>query len=121
MRKALAANPGLASTIAFETAGQQDPATQAIAAAQYMKDEALTLQAQGIKSPTALDTRAMYNFGGHAGAQIARASDTALISDYVSSTAMSNNNIASGTTVGQWRQSTANKMGTGANAPVLQR
>ena len=120
MSKALASNPGLASTITSGTAGQQDPATQAVAAAQYMKEEAMTLQAQGISNPTALDTRAMYNFGSHAGAQVAQADDSAMMSDFISSTAMSNNNISSGTTVGEWRQSTANKMGTGASAPVLQ-
>ena len=122
MSKALADNPGLATSITSGTAGQQDPATQAVAAAQYLKDAALSLQAAGVTNPTALDTRGYYNFGPSAGKQIATASDDMPMSDILtsfSSDKLAQNGISAGETVGQWKQATANKMGTGANASVL--
>lgn len=54
LEEALAAAPSLASSITSGTAGQQDPATQAVAAAQYLKDAATRLQHSGISNPTAL-------------------------------------------------------------------
>lgn len=122
MSKALAANPGLASTITSGTAGQQDPATQAVAAAQYLKDAATSLQSAGVSNPTALDTRGYYNFGPASGKAIATASDDtpmASVLNSYSSTQLQQNGISAGETVGQWRQETADKMGTGANQPVL--
>lgn len=119
MNKALASDPGLASSITSGTAGQQDPATQAVAAAQYLKDAALSLQKAGISNPTAVDTRGYYNFGPTTGNALAQASSDSLMSDYISSDKMSKNGVSSGMTVGQWRQSVANKMGTGATSPVL--
>lgn len=119
MSKALAANPGLASTITSGTAGQQDPATQAVAAAQYLKDAALSLQKAGVSNPTAVDTRGYYNFGPTTGNALAQAGSSDLMSDYISSSKMSSNGVTSGMTVGQWRQSVADKMGTGATSPVL--
>ena len=122
MSKALAANPGLASSITSGTAGQQDPATQAVAAAQYLKDAATSLQNAGVSNPTALDTRGYYNFGPASGKAIATASDDtpmASVLNSYSSTQLQQNGISAGETVGQWRQATADKMGTGANQPVL--
>lgn len=117
--EALAADPSLASSITSGTAGQQDPATQAVAAAQYLKDAATSLQHSGISNPTALDARAYYNFGPSAGAEIATADDSNLMSSYISSTAMSGNNISATTTVGQWRAAVAAKMGSAASSSIL--
>mgnify|MGYP001185886890 FL=1 len=117
--KALAAHPELASTITSGIAGQQDPATQAVAAAQYLKDAATYLQKQGISSPTSVDTRAYYNFGPSTGSNIARSSDDTLMSTYLSSKTMTGNGITAGETVGQWKAAVAAKMGSAANQAVL--
>lgn len=120
LQKALASNPILASSITNTgVSGQQDPATQAVAAAQYLKDAATSLQNAGISNPTALDTRAYYNFGPQRGAQIATANDSALMSSYVPSNQLASNGISSGETVGQWKSSIAAKMGSAASSPIL--
>lgn len=120
LQKALASNPSLASSITNTgISGQQDPATQAVAAAQYLKDAATSLQNAGISNPTALDTRAYYNFGPQRGAQIATANDSALMSSYVPSNQLASNGISSGETVGQWKSSIAAKMGSAASSPIL--
>ena len=119
---ALAQDPSLASNIVPGLAGQNDPATQSIAAAEYLKQGAQYLQNQGDANPTVLDVRGYYNFGPQGGAQIAQADSSALISDTllgVSSTTLSKNGITPGETVGQWRSSVASKIGNAANAPVL--
>jgi len=119
MQQALAADPGLASTITEGTAGQQDPATQAVAAAQYLKDAATTLEDYGVSNPTAVDTRAYYNFGPSVAEQMAQATDDSQMSSYISSSTMANNGITPGETVGQWKSAVAAKMGSGAYASVL--
>lgn len=119
LQEALASDPSLASSITTGIAGQQDPATQAVAAAQYLKDAASTLQSAGITTPTALDARAYYNFGPNAGTQIATADDSSLMSSYISSSAMSGNNISSTTTVGEWKAAVAAKMGSAASSSIL--
>ncbi|ARW49110.1 hypothetical protein S1001342_02820 (plasmid) [Acetobacter pasteurianus subsp. pasteurianus] len=120
LQKALASNPSLASTITNTgISGQQDPATQAVAAAQYLKDAATTLQNAGISNPTALDARAYYNFGPTAGQAIARATDDTPMSEFVSASHMASNGISSNETVGQWRANVASKMGSAASSPIL--
>ncbi|GBQ96703.1 hypothetical protein AA23498_2709 [Acetobacter nitrogenifigens DSM 23921 = NBRC 105050] len=120
LQKALASDPSLAASITDTgISGQQDPATQAVAAAQYLKDAATSLQKAGISDPTALDTRAYYNFGPQRGAQIATANDSALMSSYVPSNQLASNGISSGETVGQWKSSVAAKMGSAASSPIL--
>lgn len=123
MGKALQSNPGLAASIGDSgLSGQTDPATQAVAAAQYLKDAALKLQSSGISNPTALDTRAFYNFGGTNGAAVAQADadmTMAAAMPDVSQDTLTQNGIAPGETVGQWRSAVAAQMGTSANAPVL--
>ncbi|GBR27058.1 hypothetical protein AA0488_1034 [Kozakia baliensis NRIC 0488] len=123
MAKALQSNPGLAASIGDSgLSGQTDPATQAIAAAQYLKDAAVQLQSSGVDNPTALDTRAFYNFGGTNGAAVAQAdSDMTMAAAMpdVSQDTLTKNGIVPGETVGQWRAAVAAQMGTSANAPVL--
>jgi len=120
LQKALAADPGLAADVTdTSTAGQSDPATQAIAAAQYLKDAATSLEANGVTDPTAVDVRGYYNFGPTTGQDIAEANASTPMSTFLSSNVMSGNGISANETVGQWKSAVAAKMGTGASAPVL--
>ncbi|MGD7070800.1 hypothetical protein [Acetobacter sp. AAB5] len=123
LQKALASNPSLASSITNTgVSGQQDPATQAVAAAQYLKDAATTLQNSGVSNPTALDARGYYNFGPHAGVQLAQADENASMASVLSNMSpdqLSKNGISPGETVGQWKSNVASKMGTAAHSPIL--
>jgi hypothetical protein len=119
---ALAEDPSLAANIVPGLAGQSDPATQAIAAAEYLKQGAQYLESQGDANPTVLDVRGYYNFGPQGGAQIAQAQSSALMSDTltgVSAQTLAVNGITPGETVGQWRSGAAAKIGGAANASVL--
>jgi hypothetical protein len=122
LNAALAQDPSLASNIVPGLAGQSDPATQAIAAAEYLKQAAQYLQSNGISDPTALQVRGYYNFGPQNGANLAQADDSQLMSTVmpsVSATTLANNGIGPTETVGQWRASVAAKMGNAANQSVL--
>jgi hypothetical protein len=122
MAAALQDDPSLASNIVPGLAGQNDPATQAIAAAEYLKQGAQYLQANGISNPTALDVRGYYNFGPAGGAEIANATDDQPMSQVltgVSETTLASNGISPTETVGQWRAGVTGKMGSAANAAVL--
>lgn len=101
-----------------------DPATQSIAAAEYLRQGAEYLQAHQVANPTVLDVRGYYNFGPSNAAAIALADDNALMSSQIAgltSAQLSANGIAAGTTtVGQWRANVTSKIGqTAAQAPVL--
>ena len=122
MAAALAEHPELASSTTSGLAGQNDPATQAIAAAEYLKQAAQQLQSAGVSNPTVLDVRGSYNFGPGNGALIAQATDDQLMSSVLSKTSASTltaNGISSTTTVGQWRSSVSTKMGSAATQSVL--
>ena len=122
LAEALAADPSLADNIVSGSAGQMDPATESIAAAQYLKDVAASLQAAGVSEPTVLDVRGGYNFGTGYAAPLAEADSSQLMStvlDGVSATTLANNGITATTTVGQWRQAVSTKIGSAANENVL--
>ena len=122
MAAATADHPELASATTSGLAGQNDPATQSIAAAEYLKQAAQNLQAAGISNPTVLDVRGSYNFGPGNGALIAQATDDQLMSSVLSSMSASTltaNGISSTTTVGQWRSNVSSKIGTAATQSVL--
>ena len=124
INSALARNPNLAANIVPGLAGKLDPATQSIAAAEYLRQGAVALQSSGgISNPSVLDVRGYYNFGPGNAAAIARAPDSAVMSDLVPLTATQyrSNGITPGnTTVGQWRSIIANKIGSSAaQASVL--
>jgi hypothetical protein len=122
MAAALQQDPSLASNIVPGLAGQNDPATQAIAAAEYLKQGAQYLQANGVTNPSALDVRGYYNFGPAGGAEIANATDDQPMSQVltgVSSTTLAKNGISPTETVGEWRAGVTAKMGGAANAAVL--
>jgi hypothetical protein len=123
MKSALARNPSLAANIVPGLAGKLDPATESIAAAEYLRQGAVSLQSNGVSSPSVLDVRGYYNFGPGAGAAIAQASPTAYMSDLVSLSASGykGNGISPGvTTVSDWRAKVTGVIGaSAASAPVL--
>jgi hypothetical protein len=119
LQTALAADPSLASGIVQGSAGMNDPTTEAIAAAGYLMQANQALQNAQISNPTVIDTRGYYNFGPSAGIQIAQASDSDLMSNYVSSANLQANNIPANETVGQWKASVSSIIGNAANQSVL--
>ena len=124
MNAALARNPSLAANIVPGLAGKLDPATESIAAAEYLRQGAVALQSNQVTNPTVLDVRGYYNFGPGNAASIAQADDSALMSSQIKGLTdkqLLANGITSGvTTVGQWRASVTSKIGaSAASAPVL--
>ena len=121
LNAAIQQDPNLAQNIVPGFAGQMDPATESIAASEYMLQGAQTLQNDGVVNPTALDVRGYYNFGPAAGAAIAQADPGIPIADLVNLTPaqLQANGITSGETVGQWRAGVTAKLGTAASVPVL--
>lgn len=113
-----ASNPALAATMT----GQGDPTSQAIAAAQYLRQGATTLEGAGIANPTVLDVRSYYQFGPANAASVANAPDNQLMTTVLSGlspSALAANNITDATTVGQWRQTVTTTLGSAASQPVL--
>jgi len=119
---AVAANPSLAANIVPGLAGKLDPATESIAAAEYLKQGAVSLQNNGIPNPSVLDVRGYYNFGPTAGAAVASAPPDTLMSAVVplSAAGYKNNGIVPGvTTVGAWQQSVTSKIGASAASSAV--
>ncbi len=115
-------DPNVTSQIMPGLAGQNDPATQAIAAAEYLKQGAQYLQNNGISNPTVTDVRGYYNFGPQGGYQLATAQPDALVSDTLtgfSAATLAKNGITAGETVAQWQANVASKVGNAATASVL--
>lgn len=108
-------HPDLASQLG---GGRADPIAQSLAASQELANNARQLQQAGVDTPTVLDARGAYQFGAGYGVQLARADPSTPMSSIVPSSALGPNG-ASGLTVGQWRQTVANKLGESANAPIL--
>ena len=122
IRQALAQNPSLAGSIDTSLGGKMNPANQAIAAAQELKNSALALQQAGISDPTFLDTRGAYNFGASYGVKLAQADGSytmaSVLSSYSQAT-LSANGIPPTMTVGQWRETMISRVGSAAYQPVL--
>lgn len=113
-----ASDPALAAQIT----AKNDPASQSIAAAQYLLDGAHSLINAGITQPTALDVRGFYQFGPANGPYLAGAPDNQLMVATLtglSPATLAANNITSNTTVGQWRATVTSKIGSAASQPVL--
>jgi hypothetical protein len=121
---AVAYDPSIAGTIVSGSAGQMDPATEAYAAAYELRQDAINLQNNtDISNPTVLDVRAVYQFGSGAGPGVAEAPDSANIAQLtgLSAASLAGNGLNSSSTVGQWRQTIINKLGSAtANQSVLQ-
>lgn len=124
MKSALARNQTLAANAVPGLAGKLDPATESIAAAEYLRQGAVSLQGNGLSNPSVLDVRGFYNFGPGNAVAIARANDGDLMSSQISGLTVaqlkSNGIDATTTTVGQWRAGVTAKIGVlAASAPVL--
>ena len=123
MNSALARNPSLAMNVTPGLAGKLDPATQSVAAAEYLRQGAEFLRSNNVLNPSVLDVRGYYNFGPGPAAAVTRAPDSALMSDTVSLTPTqyrSNGIDPATTTVGQWRTSVVQKIGfSAAQSQVL--
>jgi hypothetical protein len=122
MSAALAQNPSLASSIVPGTAGMTDPATESVAASEYLLQGAQALQNANVANPTVLDVRGYYNFGPVAGVALAQATDDEPMSQMLSmytSAQLAQNGINSEETVGQWRASVTAKIGNAAGQSVL--
>ena len=122
---AVAYDRSLAGTIVSGSAGEMDPATEAYAASYELRQDALNLQngQYAISNPTVLDVRAVYQFGAGAGPGVAAAPDDANIAQLtgLSAASLAANGLNSSSTVGQWRQTIINKLGSAtADAGVLQ-
>jgi hypothetical protein len=119
---AVAQNPALASQIVPGSAGLMDPATESIAASEYLLQGARYLQNDGVWNPTVLDVRGYYNFGPQGGANIATAPSSEPMSEVLSMYSPSQlaaNGITPGMTVGQWQASVAAKIGNAAGQSVM--
>jgi hypothetical protein len=117
--EALRDDPSLAATT---TGSINDPASEAAASAEYLKQGAIALQSAGISDPTVLQTRGYYNFGSAYGVQLASAPDDepmANVLSGMSQSALATNGITAGETVGQWRSTVSAKLGNAANQSVL--
>ena len=124
MNSALARKPNLVMNTVSGLAGKLDPATQSVAAAEYLRQGAMSLQSNQISNPTVLDVRSYYNFGPGNAANIARAESMDLMSAHVTGLTVAqfraNGIDPATTTVGQWRANVTNKIGpSAASAPVL--
>jgi hypothetical protein len=121
---AVAYDPAIAGTIVSGLAGQMDPTTEAYAASYELRADALSLQQNdGISDPTVLQTRAVYQFGGNVGLDVAAANDSDNIAQItgLSAASLAANGLTTSSTVGQWRQTIINKLGSAtANQSVLQ-
>ena len=95
-----------------------NPADEAVVGAYTMKDYASEVGGITGTSPTIVQTYGAYVFGPVAGSQMAGASTSTPLSEYVSSTALGNNGM-SGWTVGEFYSTEAAKMGSSAYDPVL--
>jgi hypothetical protein len=118
---ALAQNPSLASQIVPGLAGQMDPATESIAASEYLLQGSQYLQANGVANPTVLDVRGYYNFGPAGGAAIANADPGATMASVLYNTSaatLAANGVTPGETVAQWQAGVAAKIGNASNQPV---
>jgi hypothetical protein len=120
---AVAYDPAISGSIVSGLAGQMDPTTEAYAASYELRTDALALQSDGITDPTVLQTRAVYQFGGSVGPDVAAAQDSANLAQItgLSAASLAANGLTTSSTVGQWRQTIINKLGSAtANQTVLQ-
>jgi hypothetical protein len=116
-------DPSVAASLVSGGAGEMDPTTQAYAASYELREDALTLQGDGIADPTVLQTRAMYQFGSGAGPRVDAAPDSANLGEVtgLSAASLAANGLTTSSTVGDWKQSVVNKLGSAtAGASVLQ-
>jgi hypothetical protein len=124
IKGAEAYDPSLAGTLVSGSAGEMDPTTEAYAASYELRQDAINLQNNtDISNPTVLDVRAVYQFGSGVGPAVAEAPDSDNIAELtkLSPASLAANGLTMSSTVGDWRQSVINKLGSATvNASVLQ-
>ena len=102
----------------YTAADITNPAAQATVASYIAKDYATTISNATGQPATVLQTYGAWVFGPTPGAAMAGAQASAPLSNFVSSTALSNNNMT-GWTVGQFNSVFSNKLGSTANQQVI--
>jgi hypothetical protein len=124
IKGAEAYDPSLAGTLVSGSAGEMDPTTEAYAASYELRQDAINLQNNtDISNPTVLDVRAVYQFGSGVGPAVAEAPDSDNIAELtkLSPASLAANGLTTSSTVGDWRQSVINKLGSATvSASVLQ-
>jgi hypothetical protein len=103
-------------------ADKSESATEAIAASGYLMEANENLSSAGISDPSVIDARGYYNFGPAYGAQLALADPSEPIANVLngmSQSALAQNGISPGETVGQWQASVTSKIGSAANQSIL--
>lgn len=107
-----------ANGLGYTAADMTNPADNAQVASYVISSYANTVS-QATQAPaTVLQTYGAYVFGPSAGANIATAQASTPLSQFVSSQALANNNMA-GWTVGQFRSTMSTRLGAGANETVV--
>jgi hypothetical protein len=122
INQALSQDPSLAGQIVPGLAGQMDPATESIAASEYLLEGAQALENAGITNPTVLQVRGYYNFGPQGGLALASAPSTESMSNVLSMytpAQLAASGITSGETVGQWQSGVSAKIGDAAGQSVI--
>jgi hypothetical protein len=123
INSAVAYDPAISESVVSGLAGQMDPTTEAYAAAYELRTDAISLQNNaGISDPTVLDARAVYQFGAGAGPRVATAGDSDNLESIInlSPASLAANGLTANTTVGQWRQTVVNRLGSAtANQSIL--
>jgi hypothetical protein len=94
-----------------------DPTAQAAVASYIIKDYANTVSQSTGQPATVLQTYGAYVFGPNAAANMATANPATPLTQFVSSTALANNNMV-GWTVGEFNAAMGAKLGSAASATV---
>jgi hypothetical protein len=103
--------------LGYTTADMANPADNAQVASYIIASYANTVSQATNAPATVLQTYGAYVFGSSAGSAIATANASEPLSNYVSSTALSNNNMT-GWTVGQFDSVMSGRLGSSANETV---
>lgn len=106
-----------ANNLGYTTADMTNPADEAQVASYVLASYANTVS-QATQAPaTVLQTYSAWVFGPSAGSEIATANASEPLSNYVSATALNNNNMQ-GWTVGQFNSVMSSRLGSAANEAV---
>ncbi len=105
-------------SLGYTAADITNPQAQATEVSYLMRDNANAISQATGQPATTLQAYSGWVFGTTPGVQIASATDSTPLSQFVSSKALTNNNMTSWT-VGQFRQVMTNRLGSAASQPVL--
>lgn len=105
-------------SLPYTAADRNDPAAQAVVASYVIRDTATSMEQLIGSSPTVLQTYGGYVFGPTNGARLATADEATPMSAVLPAEMLANNNMQ-GWSVGRFRQTMTQRLGSGASAPVL--